>query len=104
MIRIKNAKQHILIVADAGLRLGPGEEGSVVAITPQLQKCLEQGLVVRVEDPAPDLSILNAQDAIDVIKEETRITVLTGYRETETRKTVLAALKDRLEDLGYGDD
>ena len=106
MIRIKNAQRHILMIADAGLRLGPGEEVWAPKITPQLQDCVTKGFVVQVEDPpakTPELSILNAPDAIEVIREETRIDVLTGYQETEHRKTVLAAIKDRLEDLGHGD-
>ena len=57
-ITIKNLRPGVLILADAGLRLGPGETAEIDAITPQIQKSLVAGRLARldVELPQPEAS------------------------------------------------
>lgn len=53
MVRVKNLQAGILIVADARLKLGPGEVRDVEVLTPQMESAVDAGLLARV-DPAPE--------------------------------------------------
>jgi hypothetical protein len=49
MIKVKNVRPGILLLADAGLKLAPGEMASVEKLTGQMERCLEDGLLARVD-------------------------------------------------------
>lgn len=51
-IIVKNLRPGVLILADAGLRLGPGETAEIAALTPQIQKAIEAGRLARLDDGA----------------------------------------------------
>jgi hypothetical protein len=51
-ITVKNLRPSVLILADAGLRLGPGETAEIAALTPQTQKAIETGRLARLDDGA----------------------------------------------------
>jgi hypothetical protein len=55
-ITVKNLRPGVLILADAGLRLGPGETAETLAITPQIKKAIDTGRQARldVETPQPE--------------------------------------------------
>lgn len=53
MIKIKNVRPGILIVADAGLKLAPGETVELEKLTKQAEKAVDSGLLARI-DVAPD--------------------------------------------------
>ena len=54
MVKVKNVQPGIVIIADAGLKLGPGETAEVARLTPQAEKAIEDGLLARVDaEPEP---------------------------------------------------
>ena len=53
MIKVKNVRPGILLIADAGLKLGPGETASVDNLTGQMERCVADGLLARIE-PEPE--------------------------------------------------
>ena len=114
MNRIKNIRPGILVIPDAGLKLMPGQVVEVERLTKQIQAALKNGRLAMVDKPKQepvtesesdqdaepvDLSKLSANDAISKVNEEANPETLKGYMETEKRRTVLEALKSRLEGL-----
>lgn len=56
MVKIKNVRPGILIIADAGLKLAPGESRDVEQLTPQAKDALASGLLAQMDkaqDPKP---------------------------------------------------
>ena len=52
MVKVKNVRPGILIIADAGLKLGPGEVADIGSLTPQAEKAIKDGLLARIDmDP-----------------------------------------------------
>ena len=49
MIKLKNVRAGIVIIADAGLKLAPGETVSVDKLTAQMNSALDAGLLARVD-------------------------------------------------------
>lgn len=49
MVKVKNVRPGIVIIADAGLKLGPGDTADMTRLTPQAEKAIEDGLLARVE-------------------------------------------------------
>lgn len=49
MIKIKNVRPGILIIADAGLKLAPGESREIESPTRQIEKAIADGLLARVD-------------------------------------------------------
>ncbi|MHB9037074.1 MAG: hypothetical protein ACYC64_10420 [Armatimonadota bacterium] len=49
MIKVKNVRPGILILADIGLKLAPGETADVEKISVQMQRCLDDGLLARID-------------------------------------------------------
>ena len=104
----------VLVIPDAGLKLKPGQVVEVERLTKQIQAALKNGRLAMADKPkqeplAPpepdqdaepvDLSKLSATDAISKVNEEANPETLKGYMETEKRRTVIDALKSRLEGL-----
>jgi hypothetical protein len=52
LVKVKNVRPGILIIADAGLKLAPGETVSLEKTTPQIDAAIEVGLLARVESDA----------------------------------------------------
>ncbi len=52
MVKIKNVRPGILIIADAGLKLAPGESVDLDALTPQARKAIDDGLLACTEKAA----------------------------------------------------
>lgn len=112
MITIKNIRPSILIIPDAGLKLTPGQSETVAQLTSQMKDLLESGHLAQVEQTAKpsalkskekmDLSKLAAPEAISKVHEEADPVALKGYMENESRKTVLDAMKERLQEIDGG--
>lgn len=49
MTKIKNVRPGILIIADAGLKLAPGESRDVDELTPQAKQALADGLLAQMD-------------------------------------------------------
>ena len=63
-ITVKNLRPGVLILADAGLRLGPGETAEIAAITPQIQKATQAGWLARLDDDAAGGILRNPAEPI----------------------------------------
>ena len=48
-IQVKHVRSGVLVVADAGLRFGPGQVLEVETLTPQLERAISAGLLVQHE-------------------------------------------------------
>ena len=111
MITIKNVRPGILIISDAGIKLLLGETVPIDKRTEQIDSCLKSGhLISKDKDKLEketssdnhnqdDLSKLNATDAISRVNEEADPAKLKGFMETEKRRTVIDALKNRLTEV-----
>ena len=112
MITIKNIRPSILIIPDAGLKLTPGQSVDIDEPTVQVKKLLALGHLTFVKqadaekdsskDEPVNISNLAAPDAISRVNEEADPEAIKGYMETENRKTVLDAMKDRMKELDSG--
>lgn len=49
MTKIKNVRPGILIIADAGLKLAPGESRDLDELTPQAKQALADGLLAQMD-------------------------------------------------------
>jgi len=116
-VRIRNQRPGPLVIADARLRLRPGEVVRVDVVTPHIQGALRRGLLEEVPEntplgapaapkpaPAPptEYDRLSVAEAIEQVGEETDPTKLDALLKTEKRKTVLDALKRRLQEVKPG--
>ena len=53
MTKVKNVRAGIVMIADAGLKLAPGETVSVDKLTAQMNSAVEAGLLARIEESVP---------------------------------------------------
>lgn len=121
MIKLKNVRPGVLIVADAGLRLAPGQVVEVESLTTQMERGIAEGRLARVDKAegngaAPpetgggrraepddaDLSKLPAAEAISRVGSEDDAARLKAHLATEKRRTVIDALKKRLAEVEGG--
>ena len=126
--QVKHVRPGILVVADAGLRFGPGQVLEVKTLTPQLERAISAGVLVRRENDREnkkgspsqvesstaaeaeaaegvevDLSKLRAADAISKVEAEDDPSRLKAHLSGEQRRTVIAALEKRLSEVDSGD-
>ena len=116
-MKIRNKRPGPLVIADAKIRLAPGEVVEVPQPTRQTESALARGLVEKVADgtpvgapkaaePAPvvpaDYERLSASEAIEYIDDEEDVGKLEGILKAEKRKTVLDALRKKLEEVSGG--
>jgi ribulose bisphosphate carboxylase small subunit len=115
MLTIKNIRQGILVIPDAGLKLKPGQTVDIEKGTRQIESALKKGYLAAVdhketedqkaaedyvqESDAVDLSKLSASEAISRVNAEADPEMIKEHLETEKRRSVIEALKSRLEDL-----
>jgi len=113
-MKIRNKLPGPLVIADAKLRLAPGEVVEVGTVTPQTQGALDRGLAAQVDEttpvgapelpkPAPDQPAdyqnLSRADAIEYIDEVDDPAKLEAILASERRKTVREALERRLQEV-----
>ena len=111
MLKIKNVRAGMLLVTDAGLVLVPGGVAEVPTATPEIERALERGYLVRVEAqqeqgllpettvPADTLAGLQSADAVAKVNAETDPEKLQGYLNTERRRGVVTAINNRIAEL-----
>lgn len=114
-MRFKNVRRGILIIADADLRLQPGETMEVDEVSKETKAALKAGHLVlippadpdehQIPEPPPeppvghaDITKLSAAEAIRLIKAEPDITRLRAWSDIDHRRTVKEALATRLEE------
>jgi len=116
-MKIRSKRRGPLVIADAKLRLRPGEVVRVNALTPQMQGALNRGFIEQVADDAPvgapeapkaappapaEYDRLSVGDAIEQIGEESDPKKLEALLQTEKRKTVVVAIERRLQEVKAG--
>ena len=125
-IQVKHVRAGILVVADAALRFGPGQVLEVETVTPQLERAIAVGRLVRHEDDPEigpeaaataaaaaepeaveaseiDLSKFRAAEAISKVEAEHDPARLKAHLAGEQRRTVIAVLEKRLAEVDAGD-
>lgn len=116
-MKIRSNRPGPLVIADAKLRLAPGEVVEAPKNTPQLDAALKRGFVEKVEEDTPigapqpvqpppsvpaDYERLSAGEAIEYIDDEDDPEKLQGILRAEKRKTVLDALRKKLKEVSAG--
>jgi len=90
VIKVKNVRPGIIIVADAGLKLAPGEVSDVEKLTVQMQRCLDDGVLARVDETES--------------KSETKSKSKSGNRASESKKTANQATQAEEDSKSQVDD
>jgi len=118
-LKLKNIRPGVLIIADAKLRLDPGQAFETDSISPQMESALSAGRLARMDgkddhrkqDESPptgnqdeDFSGLTAAEAISRIGSEGDPDRLKAHLAGEKRRTVIEALKKRLTEVEGGAD
>lgn len=116
-VKLKNIRPGVLIIADAKLRLDPGETFETDALSPQMESALSAGRLARMDgkdDPRKqdkvspadsqeeELAGLTAAEAISRIGTEGDPDKLKAHLAGEKRRTVIDALKKRLTEVEGG--
>ena len=116
-VKLKNIRPGVLIIADAKLRLDPGENFETDALSPQMESALSAGRLARMDgkddprkqDKVPpadsqeeELAGLTAAEAISRIGTEGDPDKLKAHLVGEKRRTVIDALKKRLTEVEGG--
>ena len=91
----------------AGVKVIPGantlSEDEFVQFTshPLMQKLIKSGEIVVPEGSLKTKSLagLNADDAIELVKDTFSVEYLEKFKEGESRKTVLSAIEEQLKSL-----
>jgi len=118
-VKLKNIRPGVLIIADAKMRLDPGQTFETDSISPQMESALSAGRLARTDgkddhrkqDESPptgtqdeDFSGLTAAEAISRIGTEGDPDKLKAHLAGEKRRTVIDALKRRLTEVEGGAD
>jgi len=110
MIKIKNVRAGILIVADAGLELRPGGVAAVEKATPQIERAIATGHLVCIDTPKPlappapamepppadSLAGLQIAEAIARVNAEQDPERLKAWLHAEKRRSVISAIQNKL--------
>lgn len=115
MEKLKNVRPGVLVIADAGLKLTPGQTVETASPTKQMEALVASGHLARVGSrraPAPvaekpevaDLSKMTAQQAIASINETDDPERIAAQIGTEKRRSVLDALERKKKELASGDE
>lgn len=90
MVWLKNSRPSVLFIADAGLRLAPGEKVERAELTPQIEVALSRKQLIQIHEKESQPAKLNKQ----ATKKKGRAT---------GREAVLAAMNARLEEAERDD-
>lgn len=81
MVKIKNVRPGILIIADAGLKLTPGESRDVEQLTPQTRDAISAGLLAQVDKAQEPKPAGKAAEKAQEAKPQAK----TGSRKSEEK-------------------
>ena len=116
-MKIRSNRPGPLVIADAKLRLAPGEVVEAAKATPHMDAVLARGFVEKVDEETPlgapeppepvavvpaDYERLSAAEAIEYIDDEDDPEKLKGILRAEKRKTVLESLRKKLQEVSGG--
>jgi hypothetical protein len=116
-VKLKNIRPGVLIIADAKLRLDPGQTFEAESMSPQMELAVSAGRLARMDEkdapqkqdevpPADsqeeELAGLTAAEAISRIGTEGDPDKLKAHLAGEKRRTVIEALKKRLTEVEGG--
>jgi len=115
MEKLKNVRPGVLVIADAGLKLTPGQTVETESLTKQMEALVASGHLTRVRAkrvPPPaaevpdvaDLSKMTAPQAIASVNEMDDPQRITAQMGTEKRRSVLDALEKKRKELASGDE
>ncbi len=70
MTKVKNVRAGMVIIADAGLKLAPGETVSVDKLTAQMNSALDAGLLARIDSDSESKSRSKSAPKSEARKQE----------------------------------
>ena len=100
MTKVKNVRAGIVIIADAGLKLAPGESVSVDRLTAQMQSAIEAGLLARIDSDGAGKSIPRSAPKVEGAKPETTESAQPASTEQAPDPEVGAATTEEDKDAG----
>ncbi len=118
MEKLKNVRPGMLVIADASLKLTPGQVVKVETPTKQMEHLLASGHLAKADkkavvpqqpqqaeiNEAADLSRMTAQEAIASINDMNDPERVQAQLRTEKRRSVLDALERKKKDLTGGNE
>jgi len=115
MEKLKNVRPGMLVIADAGLKLTPGQVVEVETPTKQMGHLLASGHLAMADkkavvpqqaeiNEAADLSRMTAQEAIASINDMNDPERVQAQLRTEKCRSVLDALERKKKDLTGGNE
>ncbi|MCE5322387.1 hypothetical protein LLG46_03610 [bacterium] len=81
MVRLKNVRSGILIIADAGLKLAPGEDREISELTPQAKQALDNGFLAQMDRDKETKPASKAADKVPETKSQSK----SSSRKTEEK-------------------
>lgn len=115
MEKLKNIRPGMLVIADASLKLTPGQVVEVETPTKQMEHLIASGHLAKADkkavapqqieiNEAADLSRMTAQEAIASINDMNDPERVQAQMRTEKRRSVLDALERKKKDLAGGNE
>lgn len=115
MEKLKNVRRGILVIADARLKLTPGQTVEVETLTIQMEALVASGHLARIdkkpEEPGqeqepekPDLPEMTAQEAIASVNTIDDPERVKAQMRTEKRRSALDALGQKKKELTGGNE
>jgi hypothetical protein len=98
--KVKNVRAGIVIIADAGLKLAPGESVSVDRLTAQMQSAIEAGLLARIDSDSVGKSVPRSAPKVEEAKPETTESAQPASTEQAPDPEVGAATTEEDKDAG----
>ena len=100
MTKVKNVRAGIVIIADAGLKLAPGETVSVERLTAQMNSALDAGLLARVDGDGVGKSVPKSTPKIEETKPVTTESAQPAPAEQAAEPDGGAAATEEDKDAG----
>ncbi|HRT64749.1 MAG TPA: hypothetical protein P5540_07955 [Candidatus Hydrogenedentes bacterium] len=115
MEKLKNVRRGMLVIADAGLKLKPGQTVEVETITKQMEALVASGHLARIDKKpeesgqeqapeTPNLPTMTAQEAIASANTMDDPDRAKAQMRTEKRRSALDALGQKKKELTGGNE
>jgi hypothetical protein len=98
--KVKNVRAGIVIIADAGLKLAPGETVSVDRLTAQMDSAIDAGLLARIDGDSVGKSVPKSAPKLEETKPETTESSQPASTEQAPDPEVGAATTEEEKDAG----
>lgn len=100
MTKVKNVRAGIVIIADAGLKLAPGETVSVDRLTAQMDSAIDAGLLARIDGDSVGKSVPKSAPKLEETKPETTESVQHALTEQSAEPEDSAPTTEEDKDAG----